>query len=136
MDSLEKYRSQNWQIDLPLGWVAEQEDEVVILYHPDQAGTLSISSTLEEAEISDEYVEGLLAEHIDAGAELIDVEYNIFSGVSCCYDDEEEFWCEWYLWNERLLIFITYNCPLDEEGKQEDVVESMLETLTPRTPRQ
>ena len=127
--SLEKYISELWQVDLPVGWEVEEEEGAVSLYHPDSSGTLTLSATKEQEDISDEYMEELLAEHLDADAELFDVEFESFSGVTCCYDDEEEYWCEWYLCSGPVLLFITYNCPLADEGAEEDVVESILESL-------
>ena len=75
-------------------------------------------------------VEELLDEHLEAGADLQDAEYGPFSGVSVCYDDDEEFWCEWYLLAGPVMLYITYNCPLDSEGEEEDVIESIMESLT------
>ena len=126
---MKQFRSQHWQLDLPIGWQTEEEEEAVCLYNPDSNGTLTISATREDQNISDEYIEELLADHLDAGAELIEVELGAFSGVSFCYDDNDEYWCEWYLRNGPVLLFITYNCPLDEEGSEDDVIESILESL-------
>ena len=127
---MEKYITEYWQLDLPVGWETEEEEQVVSLYHPDSSGTLVLSASNEEEDISDDYLEELLSEHIDAGADIDDVEYNDFSGVSCCYDDTEEYWCEWYLRAGPILLFITYNCPIEDEGKEEDVIESILESLS------
>lgn len=127
---MEKYTSQYWRVDLPVGWQAEEEEGAVCLFHPDSNGTLTISETREQQDISDEYMEDLLTDHLDAGAELFDVEFDSFSGVTCCYDDDDEYWCEWYLRAGPVLLFITYNCPLAEEGAEDDVIESILESLT------
>ena len=128
--SMEHYSADLWQVDLPIGWQAEEEEEAVCLFHPTSNGTLTISATKEQQDISDEYMEELLFEHLDAGAELIDVEFGSFAGVSFCYDDNDEYWCEWYLRAGPVLLFVTYNCPLDEEGAEDDVIESILESLT------
>ena len=126
---MEKYISEFWQVDLPVEWKAEVEEDAVSLFHPDSNGTLTISAVREQEDISDEYIEELAAEHLDAGAEFFDAEFDSFSGVTCCYDDEQEYWCEWYLCSGPILLFITYSCPLDNEGEEEDVVESILESL-------
>ena len=126
---MQNYITEFWQLDLPVGWETEEEEGVVSLYDPDSSGTLVLSASNEEEDISDDYLEELLSEHIDAGADIEDVEYNDFSGVSCCYDDAEEYWCEWYLRAGPILLFITYNCPIEDEGNEEDVIESILESL-------
>ena len=132
---MEKYISEFWQIDLPVGWEAEEEDEAVSFFHPNSSGTMTLSTVKEQEAISDDYIEELAAEHIDAGAELFDVEFESFSGVTCCYDDDQEYWCEWYLRSGSVLLFITYSCLLDDEGTEEDVIESILESLSSRNSR-
>lgn len=126
---MKSYRSAYWQVDLPDDWVSEQEDDSVVLYQPDHGGSIVLSAVREEQEISDEYLEDLVEEHIEAGAELEEVELGNFAGLSCCYEGEGEYWCEWYLRSDQLLLFVTYNCSLEEEGTQDDVVESILESL-------
>lgn len=126
---MEKYISGCWSVDLPADWEADEEEESVSLYHPDSPGVLTLSATREEQDISDEYLEELLDEHLEAGADLMDAEYGSFTGVTFCYDDDEEYWCEWYLRAGPIMLFVTYNCPLDKEGEEEDVIESILESL-------
>lgn len=127
---MNKYISEYWQVDLPVGWEAEREEESVSIFHPDSKGTLTLSATREAEDISDDYMEDLLDEYLDAGADLYDAEYASFSGVTFCYDDGEEYWCEWYLRSGPVLLYVTYNCPLANEGEEEDVIESILESLS------
>ena len=126
---MKNYRSAYWQVDLPDDWVSEQQEDSVVLYHPDHGGSILLSAVREEEEITDEYLAELVDEHIEAGAELEDVELGSFAGLSCCYEGEGEYWCEWYLRSDHILLFVTYNCPLEEEGSQDDVVETILESL-------
>ncbi len=126
------YQTDDWQLEMPANWVAEAVDDAMSLYDPAGNGTLLITTLREEQPISDEYLVELASDHIDAGAELYEVEYGPFSGVTCCYDSENEYWCEWYLRADKLLLFVTYNCPLEDEGAEDDVVEGMLESLTQR----
>lgn len=100
------------------------------LFHPGGRGTLTLSATCEQEDISDDYIEALLDEYLDAGADLYDAEYASFSGVTFCYDDSEEYWCEWYLRSGPVLLYVTYNCPLANEGEEDDVIESILESLS------
>ncbi len=123
------YQSKYWQVDLPAEWQAEQEDDAVVLYHPDNDGALLISTMQEDEDITDEYLAELVDEHVAADAELEQVEFGPFDGLSVCYESEGEYWCEWYLRARQMLLFITYNCPLDQEAMQDDVVESILESL-------
>jgi hypothetical protein len=130
------YQSKYWQVDLPAEWQAEQEDDAVILYHSKHDGSLLISALQEDDTISDEYLADLVDEHIAADAELEQVEFGPFDGLSVCYESEGEYWCEWYLRARHVLLFITYNCPLAQEGSEDDVVESILESLQLRSDSQ
>ena len=118
-----------WQIDMPENWDIEELDDAVSLFNPDSSGTLLISTIKEDEIISDEYLEELVSDHIDAGADLHDVECGEFDGVSCCYEADAGYWCEWYLRHGAIMLFVTYDCALEDEGNEDDLVDSMLETL-------
>ena len=127
---MKKFQSTYWQIDLPEDWVLETDDDAVSLFNPDSSGTLMISTIKEDEIISDEYLEELVTEHLDAGADLQEVECGEFDGVSCCYEADEGYWCEWFLRHGTIMLFVTYDCALDDEGKEDDMVDSMLESLS------
>ena len=126
---MKKYQSTYWQIDLPDNWEIEEIDESVSFFDPENSGTLLITTIKEEEVISDEYLEELVTEHLDAGADLQDVECGVFDGVTCCYEADEGYWCEWYLRHGQIMLFVTYDCSLQDEGSQDDLIDSMLETL-------
>lgn len=119
-----------WQATVPDSWVVDTEDEMTSLYDPDGIGTLVISTVVEEEAISDDYIEELVSEHLDAGAQLQNESYGPFSGVGCCFELDDDYWCEWYLCFDNILLFITYNCDLSDEGDEDDVIEQILESLT------
>lgn len=131
---MKSFLSEYWQIDLPDDWQAEQVDDSISIYDPQSSGTLLFSTVREEQEITDEFLAELASEHIEADADFYEVEYGPFDGVTCCYQDDTEYWCEWYLKYEDVMLFITYNCPLEDEGKEDDLVETILESLHGMTP--
>ena len=57
------------------------------------------------------------------------VEFGEFSGISLEYETDDELIREWYLKSGSIMLFITYSCMLDDEAQEEDVVESILESL-------
>jgi len=126
---VKKYTSTYWQADLPDDWFGETDQDSDVLYQSEHDGTLVITALEESQAIDDEYLSDLVEEHIEAGAELYDIELGDFSGVTCCYGDDNAYWCEWYLYADRILLFVTYNCDLQQEGSQDDVVETILESL-------
>ena len=127
---MKTYVTDHWQINVPDEWVYELEEDAVLFYHPDSNGTLVISSVLEDEPITDDYLEDMVAEHLAAGADLYEETCGDFSGVSCCYDTEDEYWCEWFLYCDSIMMFVTYNCELPEAGNEDDVIDSMLESLS------
>lgn len=127
---MKRYLSKHWQIDVPSNWEHEVQDEDrVLFFDPETNGALVISALQEDEPIDDDYLEDMLEEHLAEDADLYDETCGDFSGVSCCYDAEDEYWCEWYLYTDRVMLFVTYNCPLDDAGEEDDVVDSMLESL-------
>ncbi len=118
-----------WQVNLPDGWVAEQEAESALLYHPDGPGTLQISAVPHGDTVTAADLRAIAAEHLDAGAQTEDVGLGSFSGFTLSYGLDDEFWREWYLHHGKTLLFATYNCDLDDEGKEDEIVELILNTL-------
>ena len=59
-------------------------------------------------------------------------------GISFVYDDRDEgvAWREWYLAQDDLLLYITYNTDLENKGLDDAVVDEILATLLvlPDTP--
>jgi len=118
-----------WQVNLPDGWVAEQETESALLYHPDGPGTLQISAIPQNDTVTTADLRAIAVEHLEEGAQTDDVELGEFSGFSLSYGINDEFWREWYLRCGSTLLFVTYNCDLDAEGKEDDIVDLILGTL-------
>jgi len=115
---------------IPESWDIESEDEMTSMYDPDGRGTLVISAVVEDDSISDDYIEDLVAEHLDAGAELHHEVFGPFTGVGCCFEADDDYWCEWYLCLDNKLLFITYNCDLESEGEEDDLIENILDSLS------
>ncbi len=127
---MKKVQADFWQLTIPESWIVETEDEMTSMYGPTGKGTLVISAVVEDEPIGDDYIEDLVVEHLDAGAELHHEVFGPFTGVGCCFEADEEYWCEWYLCLENMMLFITYNCDLDSEGEEDDLIESILDSLS------
>jgi len=131
---VKKIQSELWQLTIPDSWTSESEDDMTHLYDPESSsGSLIISTIVEDEPISDDYIEELVAEHLDAGADLIHEVYGPFTGVGCCFELDDDYWCEWYLCLDNILLYITYNCDLSDEGEEDDLIDGILESLTLNT---
>jgi len=127
---LKKVQADFWQLTVPDSWSIETEDEMTSMYDPAGKGTLVLSGVVEDDPIGDDYIEDLVLEHLDAGAELHHEVFGPFTGVGCCFEADDDYWCEWYLCLENKLLFITYNCDLESEGEEDDLIESILDSLS------
>lgn len=123
------FESSYWQVSLPEKWVGEITDGCADLYEEDGFGTLSISESLQDVEVSDDDLLAIASEHLEKGADPLEVEHGDFDGFVLCYEVENESWCEWYLKSGPLLLFITYDCSIEDEGKEDDTVETILDSL-------
>ena len=52
-----------------------------------------------------------------------------FDGIEINYSDGEQYWREWYLSCDNVMLFITYNCDIEDEEAEDVIVDAILETL-------
>ena len=118
-----------WSLDIPDDWSEENDEDVVSLYAKAEVGALQISASLQDQPIEMSDLQHLAAEHIDAGAKTEDITLGEFEGFTLSYTSANEYWREWYLMSDELMLFVTYVCDLGDEDKEEDIIEAILETL-------
>lgn len=116
---------------MPNVWQAEYDDvdQCHVLYNPSGAGDLQISTMVHDQNLTVTDLNNLAEEHIQAGAKPGQVELGDFTGIVFEYDVENEYWSEWYLAADNLLLFATYTCMLEKEGKDAEDVELIMGTL-------
>ena len=123
------YTDSYWQITIPDDWIVESDPDCVSVYHEDSFGVLQISAEQFEEDISFETLQEFAEEHIDAGADPEEVGYGVFEGFTLDYDVDNEYWREWYLKYDRLFVFVTYNCSLEDESNEDDIIDTILDSL-------
>lgn len=126
---MKTFQTNTWSVSLPDDWEEEHDGEGVTLFNPDGFGALEISAVERDEPVDDGFLEYMAAEHLEAGAEPDDVEFGDFEGLEFSYDDEGNYWREWYLGADTLMLYVTYHCPLADEGREDDEVDAILETL-------
>ena len=126
---MKKFSGEYWIVNLPDAWLGESEAGFDVIYDPEGVGELQISGSCHDQLIEYDDLYELAAEHIEAGAEEEQVEFGEFSGITLEYEVDDELIREWYLKSGSIMLFITYSCLLEDEGKEDDVVESVLESL-------
>ena len=122
-------QSDLWAISCPEPWAVERDEDTVTCFDPAGPGALQFSALRNDAPVDDKFLRHLAAEHLDAGAQAGQVEYGAFVGFELSYDVDEQFWREWYLRAGNVVVFVTYNCPLEAEGEEDAAVDAVLETM-------
>ena len=126
---MRKYKTKHWSVNIPTLWDAEFSDDADVIYDNKGIGELIISTLYDENGITDEQMEAMAEEHAGSDAIVEDVELGDFDGIMVSYTKEGEFWSEWYLGAENVLLFASYNCNEANAEEDADVVESILESL-------
>ena len=125
-----RFGRDTWSIQPPLGWSAWHDAECATLAGEPEIGALQISAAFKESDVSHEDLLDFASDHIDAGARAAEVVAGTFQGITFCYGDGEFHWQQWYLRDGRQMLFVTYNCPVERKGAEDDVVSKALNTLS------
>jgi hypothetical protein len=123
-----------WTARLPPGWVVEddEEEESLLVYHPDGPGTLQVTcSEMEDGLVDEEDLRYFAAELLDEGLEPARVNLGHLQGLKFEYEDdaEDEHVIEWYLAGDDLFFFVTYSCPLEARGREDHPVAEFLHSI-------
>ena len=130
---MKTYQGNYFTANIPYDWDAEFDDEegIDVLYHANGHGEIQISSVIHEEELTPNDLMHIAEDDLQAGATLQELELGDFHGFWFDYEADNEYWCEWYLCCGQLMLFATYSCPLEDEGKDYDEVEKIIGTLLP-----
>ena len=121
-----------WRTQIPDGWEAEAEDESILVFAPEGAGTLQFTcSEMEDGLVDDEDLRYFAEELIEDGVAPASVSLGPMHGLKFEYDDEDtgEWVQEWYLAADDLFFFITYSCPRADRGSEDAAVAGILGAL-------
>lgn len=123
-----------WKLRLPDDWAVDQDPDCHTAYNPDGPGVVQISALKQSQPVTTADLNEFAREHIDSGAKMQKVTAGSFNGITIDYDVDKMYWREWYLMCDNVFLFITYHCPIENEGSEDDVVDSILDTLQLRDP--
>ena len=126
----EIYTTENWKLELAENWEGELDEDIHLLYHPDGVGCIQISGYLkEDNKITRNEIIELTDLDKEEQAYLKEYETGNFHGVQFVYSEGDIFWRKYWLANDNLLLFITYNCELNDKEIEVKVIKEMLKTL-------
>lgn len=120
-----------WEAVYPDGWTAEHTDDSVILYDKEnEVGTVQVSCICADEAVTREDVLDLADELIAEGRRHTDVEIGGKWGIMFRYYDGDQAWREWFLVEDKCVFYVTYDCPREGEGIEDEEVAQILESLT------
>ncbi len=118
----------SFRIEVEDGWVHSIErgpqshhevGELVSIYHPNGNGILKMQSYHAPDFVSKEILRNMT--NVDWSTPLIWQNWGDYSGYEYDYLETGSFYRQWWLANERTIIFVTYQC--DPESKDIDTEE-------------
>lgn len=126
------YVSAYWTVFLPADWVATDHPECATFERHAGVGAPQVSAVHKEGFITEEDLREFADNHLEAGAKTKSVKWGGFEGFLFSYRDDENTWCQWFLRCAATAVFVTYNCPLESKGENDEIVDSILGSLKSR----
>ncbi len=119
-----------WSISLPDEWIAERDEEAIVIFDEDDVGTIQLTDLKrEEGDASQEDLFELAEELIEQGIKHTPAAMGDFVGIRFEYDEDDVFVIEWFLRCEDLVLLVSYDCDLDNKAMDVGMVEDILDTL-------
>lgn len=122
----------SWQANRPDGWEVKRDDDCITLHRHDGHGALQISTAFKDASVTTEDLHDYASRHIEAGAKTRDLTCGDFVGFTLAFGENDIYWRHWYLRHGNQMLFITYNCSIDDRGKEDAAVAQILHSLRDR----
>ena len=124
-----QFGRETWALVVPEGWRAQHEPACATLVGPDDIGAFQVSAYFRESDVLDGDLRDFASEHLDAGVQPTATRAGDFTGFEIAFSDSESCWRHWYLRNGRQMLFVTYNCDLDQKGTEDGPVLEILGSL-------
>lgn len=128
---MNEFRTDLWAAQLPDGWTGEEDEEGVLLHHPDGPGEIQITvSEKEDGLVDEEDLEYFAADLMEDEIPNRIVRVGEFQGLLFEYEEDDSWWREWYLAYDELFFYVTYNCDLADKHEQDHVVQDILKSVS------
>lgn len=116
----------DWSLLLGDEWIAEQDEESILIGDRDGVGCLEISELRREQGL---FREADLDEFMEAGHAARAIRCGNFQGRVTQFSEDGAALRQWCLYTDDLLLYITYSCDADNAGLDDAAVDEMLATL-------
>ena len=131
----------SFRIEVEDGWVhsikrgpqAHHEvGELISIYHPDGNGILKMQSYSAPDFVSREVLRNMT--NVDWSTPLIWQYWGDYSGYQYDYLERGSFYRQWWLANERTIIFIVYDSNIESKNIEIDEINKIVDSITINKP--
>ena len=131
---LHSYISHWWSVQLPTNWLVEEGEECVSLYSPTGVGALQISAyRKDDGVVTDKLLLGFVNKEQNLqNAVPESVHCGELTGFTISHVEDGTFWQKWWIGKGRLLLFVTYNCKVENREVELATVSTIFGTFASR----
>ena len=111
-----------WSILLPPEWIAEQNDETIIIVDELEASIIEITVVVPEGD-----KQQFIQQHVGAQSErvlLADIEASYY-----CFEEDDMFWREWMCDADDFLLMISHGTDSSNRHMDDSAIDEILATL-------
>jgi hypothetical protein len=120
--------SQPFGIEVADGWVQEEAGELSSFYHPNGNGVLKIQSISAPNVVDKDRLRNMT--NVDRSTPLTWQDWGDFSGYQYDYSERGSFFRQWWLVDQRTIIFVVYESSVEIEGADIDEVNRIVNSMT------
>ncbi len=121
-----------WEATLPYEWESQRDGDYICLYHPNGVGAVQISAAFKDSAVTKEDLRNFASEHLGAGAKIRELTCGDFCGFTLAFGNKDTYWRHWYLRCANQMLFITYNCYINDRGLEDEALSEVLNSLQRR----
>ncbi len=131
----------SFRIEVEDGWAHSIErrpqappewGDQISIYHPDGNGILTILSFNAPDMVSKDILRNIT--NVESSTSLFWQNWGVYSGYQYDYLESGSFYRQWWLVNERTLIFITYNSDPESKDIETDEIDKIVNSITVNKP--
>lgn len=128
------FKGTSWRVELPDGWDSWRDPECDAMVPPTDLGVLQISAARNmHGPATDQDLLDLMERNEQEAATRVDV--GGFVGYYCAIVEDGTHWRRWVLRHDDMAVFVTYNCDVQDAGRENRDIDEVLATLQPRPNR-
>lgn len=119
----------SFNVSIPEKWVYEESEGVASIFSGDSVGVLQISGYKFPDNVTKKELFDLTGLEEKDRSQVEWQKWGEYSGYQLIYSEGDRFWRKWFLSNEKSLVFVTYNCELEDKDKNLEYINNIVDSL-------